>query len=307
MQIEHVGLIGLGAVGVLYAQRLCNAGADLIIAVDEARAKRYQEEGVLCNGQPVSFCYRTPKEAKPVDLMIFSTKNGELPAAMETAAGFVDERTLILCLTNGVTSEGVLSSRFGAQNVLYSVAQGMDAVKEGNALTYEHAGMIVLGEREPGSVSARVAAVASYLNAHDVKAVPAEDMVRRQWSKWILNVGVNQVVMVFEGTYATVQREGKAREMMLGAMREAQLLAALEGYTISDKEFDDWVALVDSLAPSGSPSMRQDGMACRKSEVDLFAGLALRLGKKHGVPVPINRWLYDEVRHIEAGYTSVRA
>lgn len=302
MTINTVGLIGLGAVGVLYAQRLLAAGADLTVVADEARLARYTREGVLCNGRPVAFRYASPKEARPVDLMIFATKAGGLRAAMETAAGFVGEHTLLLCLTNGVTSEGELSARFGAANVLYSVAQGMDAVKEGNALTYEHPGMIVLGERAPGPVSARVRAVADYLNAHDVRAVPVEDMVRRLWSKWVLNVGVNQAVMVYEGTYATVQREGEARSVMIAAMREAQTLAALEGYPISDREFDDWVALVDGLAPSGSPSMRQDGAARRKSEVELFAGTAVRLGEKHGVPTPVNRRLYDTILRMEAAY-----
>ena len=32
----------------------------------------------------------------------------------------------------------------------------MDAVKVGNALTYAHAGMIVLGEKLPGEISPRV-------------------------------------------------------------------------------------------------------------------------------------------------------
>ena len=297
-----VGLIGLGAVGVLYAERLLSSGAQLLVLADEARAARYQEEGVLCNGRAVPFVYATPAQARPLDLVIFATKEGGLRAAMQTAAPFIGEKTLLLCLTNGVTSEGTLSTRFDPAQVLYSVAQGMDAVKVGNALTYAHPGMIVLGEKEPGPVSARVQAVADFLNAHDVPAVPVEDMVRRQWGKLMLNVGVNQAVMVFEGTYETVQREGRPREVMIGAMREAQKLAALEGYAISEAEFDEWVALVDSLSPEGAPSMRQDGAAHRKSEVELFAGTIVRLGKKHGVKTPVNEWLYETVLKMEAAY-----
>lgn len=300
--VRTVGWIGLGAVGTLYAQRLLSAGAELSVLVDEARAARYRREGVRCNGQEVPFPYATPKEARPLDLVVFSTKEGGLRAAMETAAGFVGPETLLVCLTNGVTSEGTLSARFGARNVLYSVAQGMDAVKTGCETVYEHPGVIVLGEREPGPVSARVRAVADYLTAHGVKTVTVEDMVRRQWSKWVLNVGVNQAVMVYQGTYGTVQRPGEARDTMIAAMREAQKLAALEGYPVSDAEVDDWIRLVDGLSPSGSPSMRQDGEAHRRSEVELFAGTVVRLGEKHGVPVPVNARLYEAVRRMEAAY-----
>lgn len=300
--IRTVGLIGLGAVGVLYGERLLSRGAELLVLADEARASRYRAEGVLCNGRAVAFDYATRRDARALDLIIFATKEGGLRAAMETAAPFVGPDTLLLCLTNGVTSEGTLSTRFDPAQVLYSVAQGMDAVKVGNALTYAHPGMIVLGEKEPGPVSARVQAVADFLNAHGVPAVPVEDMVRRQWGKLMLNVGVNQAVMVFEGTYETVQREGRAREVMIGAMREAQQLARLEGYPISEAEFDDWVALVDGLSPEGAPSMRQDGAAHRKSEVELFAGTIVRLGQKHGVKTPVNQWLYDTVLKMEAAY-----
>ncbi|MBQ4608474.1 MAG: hypothetical protein IJB18_02735, partial [Clostridia bacterium] len=127
-------------------------------------------------------------------------------------------------------------------------------------------------------------------------------MVRRQWGKLMLNVGLNQSIMVFEGDYSTIQKPGRPREVMLGAMREAQMIAGLEGYPISDEEFDAWVAMADGLSPEGKPSMRQDGEARRKSEVELFAGTMVRLGKKHGVEVPVNDWLYARVQETEAGY-----
>jgi len=178
----------------------------------------------------------------------------------------------------------------------------MDAVKEGAYLTYVHPGRIVLGEREPGKISARVQAAADYLNAHGVTATPVPDMVRRQWGKLMLNVGLNQACMVFECDYGGVQIPGKARETMLAAMREAQKIAGLEGHAITDSEFDEWVALLDSFAPEGKPSMRQDGEAHRKSEVELFAGTMVRLAEKHGTQTPVNRWLYDRVREMEAEY-----
>ena len=250
----------------------------------------------------MDFPYVTPAQARPVDLLIIATKAGGLAGAMETAAGFVGPDTLMLSLINGVTSEGEMAARFGAEHVLYAVAQGMDAVKVGSRLTYAHPGMIVLGEKQPGPVSARVQAVADCLNAHGVKVVPVEDMVRRQWGKLMLNVGINQACMVFECNYGGVQQPGRPREVMLGAMREAQKLAKLEGYPISEEEFDGWVALADSLAPGGKPSMRQDGEAHRKSEVELFAGTMVRLGRKHGVEVPVNAWLYEKVKEMEAAY-----
>ena len=99
-----------------------------------------------------------------------------------------------------------------------------------------------------------------------------------------------------------MQKPGKPREIMIAAMREVQKLANLEGYPIDDAEFDDWVKLADSLSPQGKPSMRQDGEAHRKSEVELFAGTIIRHAEKFGLDVPTNRWLYDTVKKMEAAY-----
>ena len=300
--MQTVGIVGLGALGVLFGERLLSGGADVSIIADEARVQRYRRDGVLCNGEPVAFAYKTPEQAEPVDLLIFATKESGLRGAMDTAEGFIGENTLILSVLNGVSSEETIAARFGEKNVLYCVAQGMDAVKTGGALTYAHAGVIVLGEKEPGAISPRVQQVADFLNAHGVTAQPVGDMVRRQWGKLMLNVGINQTVMVFEGDYGTVQRSGKPREIMLAAMREVQKLAELEGYSVSDEEFDGWVRLGDSLSPTGKPSMRQDGEAHRKSEVELFAGTIIRRAERFGLDVPVNRWLYDTVKKMEAAY-----
>ena len=300
--MQAVGIIGLGALGVLFGQRLLENGADVRIIADLARAEKYRKQGVTCNGAPVDFRYVTPEEAESVDLMIFATKEGGLQNAMETASGFIGENTLILSVLNGVSSEETIAARFGEKNVLYCTAQGMDAVKVGNALTYAHAGMIVLGEKQPGEITPRVQVVADFLNAHGVTAQPVGDMVRRQWGKLMLNVGINQTVMVFEGDYGTVQKPGKPRDIMIAAMREVQKLANLEGYPIDDAEFDDWVKLADSLSPTGKPSMRQDGEAHRKSEVELFAGTIIRRAARFGLDVPVNRWLYDTVKKMEAAY-----
>ena len=300
--MQAVGIIGLGALGVLFGQRLLENGADVRIIADLARAEKYRKQGVTCNGAPVDFRYVTPEEAEFVDLMIFATKEGGLQNAMETASGFIGENTLILSVLNGVSSEETIAARFGEKNVLYCTAQGMDAVKVGNALTYAHAGMIVLGEKQPGEITPRVQAVADFLNAHGVTAQPVGDMVRRQWGKLMLNVGLNQTVMVFEGDYGTVQKPGKPRDIMIAAMREVQKLANLEGYPIDEEEFDEWVGLAELLSPAGKPSMRQDGEAHRKSEVELFAGTIIRRAARFGLDVPVNRWLYDTVKKMEAAY-----
>ena len=129
-----------------------------------------------------------------------------------------------------------------------------------------------------------------------------EDILHRLWGKFMLNVGVNQVVMVFEGTYGTIQAPGRPREMMIAAMREVLELSKYEGVNITEDDLNFYVELMNTMSPQGMPSMRQDGLAHRRSEVELFSGTVCRLARKHGLSVPVNEWLYARVREMEAAY-----
>ena len=128
------------------------------------------------------------------------------------------------------------------------------------------------------------------------------DILHRLWSKFMLNVGVNQVVMVYEGNYGTIQRPGPARDRMIAAMREVIPLSRLEGVPVTEDDLAFYVDLMDTLSPEGMPSMRQDGLAHRKSEVELFAGTVCRLAHRHGLAVPVNEALYRTVKEMEARY-----
>ena len=100
----------------------------------------------------------------------------------------------------------------------------------------------------------------------------------------------------------TIQKPGEARDKMIAAMEEVRALSELAGTGITKADLDAYVALVDTLNPDGMPSMRQDGLAKRYSEVDFFAGTVIRKAKQYGLYVPVNQSLYDTVKQIESAY-----
>ncbi|SDH51583.1 2-dehydropantoate 2-reductase [Desulfosporosinus hippei DSM 8344] len=63
-----------------------------------------------------------------------------------------------------------------------------------------------------------------------------------------------------------------------------------------------WLNVLDHLSPEGKPSMRQDIEAKRFSEVDLFSGTILELGKKYSLSTPVNEELYRRIKKIELRY-----
>jgi len=305
-QIKTVSLVGMGALGVLFADRFVAALGEeqVTFLADDARIQRYQAQGVFCNGRRCAFSFSNGKApAAPADLLVFAVKGTALQQAMQLAAPVVGPNTILLSLLNGIASEELLGEAFGSAQVLTCIAQGMDAVKLGNQLTYSHMGELCLG-LAPGEAAKQplLQAVTDLLDRAQVPYTIEPDILRRLWGKWMLNVGVNQVVMAQEGTYETVQQPGAARERMRAAMAEVLALAELEGIPLTQADLDGYVALIDTLNPQGMPSMRQDGLQHRATEVEFFAGTVLQKAKKHGLAVPVNEALYRQIHAMETAY-----
>ncbi|WEG12345.1 ketopantoate reductase family protein [Pullulanibacillus sp. KACC 23026] len=305
MTIKRVSIIGLGALGILFGQQLAKkmAKADLRFIADQDRINRYTKEGVFCNGEACDFNFVSPEEqVEPADLILFTVKQDGLEQAIQSVKHHVGEHTIILSALNGISSEAIIGEAYGHDRVLYCVAQGMDAVKVGNELTYHNKGMLCFGDKEPGVVSDKVKQVAQFFDSVDIPYEAVTDMLHRLWGKFMLNVGVNQTCAVERCHYGDVQREGKERDTMIAAMREVIVLSQKEGYPLSEADLDYWLTVLGTLNPTGKPSMAQDVDAKRKSEVDLFAGTVLTLAKKHGILTPTNQYLYDRVKAIESTY-----
>lgn len=305
MKIKTVSIVGLGALGILFGNHLSKkiSKEDLRIIADKNRIKKYETNHVYCNGELCNFNYVTPEELRePADLIIFTVKFSGLKSAIQSVKNQVGEHTIILSALNGITSEAIIGEAYGMDKILYCVAQGMDALKEGNELTYHNMGMLCFGERKPGIISPNVKMVSEFFDRMEVPYEALTDIYKRQWGKFMLNVGVNQTVAVYESDFSEIQRDGEARNTMISAMREVIDLSQKTDINLTVEDLNYWLNILSKLNPEGKPSMRQDMEARRYSEVELFAGEVLELGKKYGVSTPVNRKLYDRIKFIEGQY-----
>lgn len=303
-KIETAGVIGLGALGTLYAHLLTDAlGKErVLVLADSRRVERYRRETLYFNGRPCDFNYADAAAvSRPVDLLIFAVKFGGLEGSIETCRHLVGPETTLVSVLNGVVSEQVLGSAFTPEQVVWCVAQKMSALKEGNQVVVNPAGELALGV-PAGQDGAHLRRLTSFFDGIRFPYSLPEDIRVLMWSKLLCNTGANQATMVFQCGYGGLQVPGEARDAMLGAMREVIPVANAEGIPLSDADIAHWTSIIDSFPPEGEPSMRQDGKAHRKSEVELFSGTIRRLAEKHGIAVPVNDWLYSRVQEMEAAY-----
>lgn len=305
-KIEQVAIIGLGALGVMYAQRFAQSIGyqNVVFLGDATRINRLYDDGIYCNHEKIDVRMINPeRENFKADLILFATKYGALNEAIQLAQKVVTHETVILSVLNGITSEVIIEDKLHAGNVIKCVAQGMDALKIANQMTYTNFGEICLGitdeEKEKQESLDRVIDFFKY--THCPYTIES-DINFRLWGKWMLNIGVNQVVMIYEGSYGTLQKPGEARDLMKAAMQEVISIAQTSNINLNQDHLEKYVLLMDTLNPQSMPSMRQDGLAKRLSEVELFSGTLIQKAKHLKMSVPVNEYLYKTIKDIESKY-----
>ena len=289
--VTIISVIGLGAVGAAYAARIA-AGqpeAEMRVVADGSRAERLRRDGVVVNGVNHHFQVVEPsQEMTPADLVIVTVKCHHLAEAIGQLAHQVGPDTVVLSLLNGITSEDMLGAAFPQAYVPLAVVVGIDAVRDVDGVRYSAGGWVEFGDPAPGERSAGSVRLEALLAAADIPFVVQADMRHALWWKFLVNVGVNQVSALLEATYALVQADGPARDLMIAAQREVVAVGQASGVDLTEADIARFLSVLDTLGPDNYTSMAQDALAHRRTEVDQFAGVVVQLGERYGVPTPVN-------------------
>lgn len=281
-------LCGLGAVGAMVAQ--CLAPLGLRVVADAPRIARYRAEGVTVNGRRLEATYVTAADAAPVDLILVAVKRAQLEAAIAELRPFVGPRTVILSLLNGVDSEAVIGAALGPDHVLPAFVVETDAVRDGSDVRYTRVGTIVFGEARGPTETPRVAALRSLFDAAGIPCRIPPDITRELWWKFMLNVGVNQLSALLRVGYGAFAEPG-LQDLVRAACGEVIAVARAEGVALGEADIDAIFPILARLAPGQRTSMLQDVEAGRVTENAMLGGMVVELGRRHGLPTPVNAML----------------
>lgn len=301
--LKTIAIIGGGALGALYGSLFHEMDSACVSFVAGGmRRERLAAEGITVNGRKYSIPVFAPEDSSPPsDLVIVAVKHRQLDEAIRDMKNRVGGGTIIMSVMNGIDSEERIGAAYGMERLLYTVAIGMDAVREGNAVTYTNPGRIFFGEARNEEISGRVREVQRLFDRAGIIYETPPDMLRALWNKFMINVGINQASAVLRAEYGVFQTSNEARELMVSSMKEVIAVAREMKINLTEDDIAAFEPFLMGLGPKGKTSMLQDVEAGRETEVEMLAGQMIRLGERCGVPTPVNRMLYEKIRKIESG------
>lgn len=299
--INKVYISGLGAIGSSYAAKLYETDPELVTVIaDRKRIERYCEQGVQVNGKSYPFRYLEQEiTGETADLILIAVKQHQLDESIRAIRNFVGEKTIILSLLNGISSEELVGKEFGMEKMLYSFVVGTDAVRKGTNTTFSKLGKIVFGEKNNSEYSEKVLLVKDLFERTGIPYEIPVNMLKELWWKFMMNVGINQVSALLKAPYGVFQKNGDARELMEMASMEVIRISEKAGIHLSAEDLQNSIKVINTLAPDGKTSMLQDVEAGRKTEVEIFAGTVVKLGREYGVATPVNEFLLKAIRTME--------
>ncbi|MGI9485271.1 MAG: ketopantoate reductase family protein [Geminicoccaceae bacterium] len=304
-----IAIIGVGAMGSIYAALLADAGHEVFAIdvwkdhVDAIREHGLRVEGASGDRTVTSIHAATdPAEALEADLYIIATKAAGVGAAARAIRSLMGPTSLVLTIQNGLGAGDRIAEHMPVDNVLLGVAEGFGASMRGPGHAH-HNGMnlIRIGEIG-GGLTARLNDVAAVWQGAGFEVKAFEDINQLIWEKFLCNGTFSAPCTAFDCTIGELMASPDQWQVALGCTREIYELGRAKGVAFS---FDDPIAYVTVFGermPNARPSMLLDHHGRRPSEIDAINGMASTLGRETGIPTPYNETLTAVVKAREAGF-----
>jgi len=292
--IKNIGVIGAGSVGSILISHLFTAYPDnFYLLASGERAERMKKNGLSINDRTLKpIIYSDPSQEVSLDLLIVAVKSYSLDSVIADIRPLIGNDTIILPLLNGIMATERLRSAFPGNRVLYGVMIRTDAHRTGHKVYYTTPGEIQLGYAFNNPVKPEVEDVKNCLSGSGLNANIYEDMKRIQWRKWMLNTGGSQAAVEIGVECGYFEQVDEIVEIIRLCIDEIVELAKAEKVNITTEDRDDIIQFLLGYPAHKKMSMLQDVEAGRPIEIEEYAGTVIRLGEKHGIPTPANRFIY---------------
>lgn len=289
-------IYGAGAIGGVIAGALAVQGTPTAVVARGAHREVLAEQGMTLHLTDATHQVTMPVAEKPSelgltadDVVILAMKSQDTVSALDDLAAVAPPGLAVVCAQNGVANEESALRRFA--NVygmcVYLPATHLEpGVVEGGGTPYY--GVLDVG-RYPGGVDRTAEKLAADLTGAGFRSTAQPEIMRFKYAKLRLNTR--------NALDAMCGRE--AFESELGRRSAAEALAVYEAAGIpvasrqeeAERRGEMKTVPVNGRKRSGSSSWQSLARSSGRIESDYLNGEIVLLGRRHGVPTPVNEAL----------------
>jgi len=300
-----VAVIGCGAIGSLYAAHLARVpGVDVHVADPWAgHMAAIRESGLKVTGR-ADFTARPhattdPRDLPACDFGIVATKALHTRAAVEGARDAL-ANAAVVSVQNGLGNEEVIAEL--VPRVIRGTILPAGAVVAPGVVRYDAPGDSWFGPFEPKPAAmAEVTRLARLLTEGGLRTHALEDARGPQWLKVIFNSATSPLAALTGLSVGRVCTDAGLRRQADALIAEALAVCQHAGIVLPRPPGE----LVDEAiaeAYDHKPSMLQDVLASRKTEIDVLNGGIAAEGRRAGVATPLHDCMVALVKGLEKSW-----
>jgi len=273
-------LIGPGAIGATLAAWLCQDDRHQVAVAARTPFESLEvqtPQGVI-HAKPRVFT--EPAQLKPVDWVLVTTKAYDSDAAALWFPNAVSGRTRVAIIQNGVEHLARFDQHLARERLVpVMIDLPADRVAPGKSIQRGPAKIVV----PAGQNGADFLALFAHTNFDGTQT---DDFTTALWRKLCLNSAGAVSAVLLKG--AGISHHDGVAELMRSIVRECIAVGRAEGATLADSIPDEIVAGARRAPKTTENSMVADRRVGRPMEIDTRNGVIVRLGRKHGIPAPMN-------------------
>ena len=205
--------------------------------------------------------------------------------------------TLVVIIHNGLGSDEVAASVLGKGHVGIGVSYSGVTFLEPGKVKLNGYTETVLGSVEP-DVHQRMGEALRILEKAGLKARIADDIRAAQWEKMYANVGINAITAITGLTNGMLLEVPALKETVEAAVTEAGQVSRAMGIKTHVDPVENTLKVIKDTYHNRS-SMLQDVSKGKRTEIDVLNGKVSELGRKAGIPTPVNDTITGLVKGIE--------
>ncbi|MGV7094297.1 2-dehydropantoate 2-reductase [Siccibacter turicensis] len=290
-----INVLGCGALGQIWLTALLRQGHEvqgwLRVPQSSFRLQVQETDGEITD---VTVPANDPEHLRQSDLLLVTLKAWQVSEAVKGLARHLPAHSPILLMHNGMGTVDEL--RGLAQPLLLGVTTHA-ARREGNRVIHVAAGVTHIG---PVTESARdYNALADTLQCALPDVAWHDDIRAAAWKKLAANCVINPLTALYNCPNGALR--DYPEEVARLCNEVARVMAREDHHTTPADLLDGVWQIIDSTAENIS-SMLQDVRALRHTEIDYITGYLLRRARAHGIPMPENSRLYEQIKHKENEY-----
>jgi 2-dehydropantoate 2-reductase len=314
--MDSIVVIGSGAMGGLIGGRLALHGhevtfidrGDHLAALKRRGLRLIDVEGRQHRIRNARYTDWTDMPGTP-ELIVLATKAHEIPAVAHRVAELSGPDTTVVTVQNGLPwwyfhgldggetertlrsldPEGITCRCIPATRIVGAVAYPAAEVVRPGVVKHVEGDRFALGELD-GAMTERLRGIGALLDGCGLRTRLLSDIRSEIWLKAWGTMGLNPVTALTGKTMGAVCRDRETRELLIGMMREGELVAKALGITLR-VSLERRLAGAERVGEHKS-SMLQDLEAGRPMEIDALVGSILELGRRHAVPMPLTGAVY---------------